>query len=152
MSDFTGYICKYNKTYNGLYQVSPGAFGDCDGRIVPIVFDNNHNIEGVIGRATLELREDGVVANCILLKNNYKDAHFRILENLNNGSYSLGFYAITSKALPRKDKNGIKHYTKGDIRSVSVLPYKFEPDEDARIINLGKTDILMPKEGGNNDS
>lgn len=132
MGNFTGYICKYNNTYFGQYQISPGAFGDCNGKVVPVVFNNDHSIEGVIGHATLELREDGVAANCILFEGSYKDRCFRILDNLNNGSYSLGFYATDAQKSHEKDDNGITHYTKGDIRSVSVLPYEFKPDEDIK--------------------
>lgn len=129
MGNFTGYICKYNKTYGGQYQISPGAFDDCDGRIVPIVFNNDHSMEGIIGKATLELRDDGVVANCTFSEVYCKNTYLHTLDNLNNGTFSLGFYAICGRNFPKKDANGIKHYMKGDIRSVSVLPYEFKPDE-----------------------
>ena len=63
--DFGGYATKYNIKCADGRTIKPGAFSDCDGMEIPLVYQHVHsNPMNVLGHAKLEHREDGVYAYC----------------------------------------------------------------------------------------
>lgn len=63
--DFGGYATKYNIRCADGRTIKPGAFSDCDGMEIPLVYQHVHtNPMNVLGHAMLENREDGVYAYC----------------------------------------------------------------------------------------
>lgn len=63
--DFGGYATKYNIRCADGRTIRPGAFSDCDGMEIPLVYQHVHtNPMNVLGHAKLENREDGVYAWC----------------------------------------------------------------------------------------
>ena len=65
--DFGGYATKHNIRCSDGRTIMPDAFKDCDGTIVPLVWQHNHDsVDNVLGHAELENRPDGVYAYCSL--------------------------------------------------------------------------------------
>ena len=63
--DFSGYATKNNLRCSDGRTIRPGAFRDCDGATVPLVWQHMHNsADNVLGHADLEERGDGVYAYC----------------------------------------------------------------------------------------
>ena len=128
-----GYICKFNSLYNGSipgYQIAPEAFNGLNGKNVPIVFNNGRSDiplspEDVVGNATLDIQSDGVKISGSLLDKPERDL---LINSLETESFSFGFYATNVKY--HTDENGVRHYTDGNICSVSTLPYKYGPVEE----------------------
>lgn len=65
--DFSGWATRYNiKCADGRVLLK-GAFDDCDGKTVPLVWNHLHDgPENVLGHAILEKRDEGVYAYCYL--------------------------------------------------------------------------------------
>lgn len=61
--DFSGWATKANvKCFDGL-TIAPNAFKDCDGKVVPVVWNHDHSApESVLGHALLQNRKEGVYA------------------------------------------------------------------------------------------
>lgn len=61
--DFSGWATKANvKCFDGL-TIAPNAFKDCDGKVVPVVWNHDHSApENVLGHALLQNRKEGVYA------------------------------------------------------------------------------------------
>lgn len=65
--DFGGYATKCNIRCSDGRIIKPDAFIEDNGRKVPLVWNHSHgSIEGVLGHAILENRDDGVYAYCYL--------------------------------------------------------------------------------------
>ena len=65
--DFGGWATRYNLKCADGRILLPGAFNDCDGKTVPLVWNHLHNgPENVIGHALLESKNDGIYAYCYL--------------------------------------------------------------------------------------
>ena len=65
--DFGGYATKHNIRCSDGRTIMPDAFKDCDGTIVPLVWQHNHDsVDNVLGHAELDNRPDGVYAYCSL--------------------------------------------------------------------------------------
>lgn len=63
--DFVGYATRYGLKCADGRTIQKGAFSDCDGQKVPLVWNHNHDDpEYVIGNAVLHSCEDGVKAYC----------------------------------------------------------------------------------------
>ena len=63
--DFGGYVTRNNLKCADGRTILPGAFKDCDGKIVPLVWHHQHNDpSNVLGHALLENRSDGVYGYC----------------------------------------------------------------------------------------
>lgn len=61
--DFQGRATAYNVRCTDGRTILPNAFKDCTGKIVPLVWNHQHNSVGnVLGHALLENRDDGVYA------------------------------------------------------------------------------------------
>lgn len=61
--DFSGWATKANvKCFDGL-TIAPNAFKECDGQIVPVVWNHDHSSpDNVLGHALLQNRKEGVYA------------------------------------------------------------------------------------------
>ena len=65
--DFGGYATKHNIRCSDGRTIMPNAFKECDGQIVPLVWQHVHDTpDNVLGHAQLENRPDGVYAYCSL--------------------------------------------------------------------------------------
>ncbi len=63
--DFSGYATRFNIQCADGRTIRKGAFSDCDGKVVPLVWNHQHDAPtNVLGHALLENREDGVYAYC----------------------------------------------------------------------------------------
>lgn len=63
--DFVDYILRYDKLYDSNVVFYKDSFKTSDGLVRPIVMTGDaHMLEGCLGEAILENREDGVVAKC----------------------------------------------------------------------------------------
>ena len=63
--DFGGYATKNDLLCSDGRTIRHGAFSDCDGKIVPLVWQHRHDgVENVLGHALLEERDDGMYAYC----------------------------------------------------------------------------------------
>lgn len=111
--DFGGVATKYGiRCADGL-TIHKGAFTDCDGAKVPLVWNHQHgSLSNVLGHAILEDRGDYIYAHCKL--NNTPEGQ-RAREILaNNDLTALSIYANN---LNKKGKN-VMH---GVIREVSLV-------------------------------
>ena len=111
--DFGGVATKYGiRCADGL-TIHKGAFADCDGAKVPLVWNHQHgSLSNVLGHAILEDRGDHIYAHCKL--NNTPEGQ-RAREILaNNDLTALSIYANN---LNKKGKN-VMH---GVIREVSLV-------------------------------
>ena len=65
--DFSGYVTKNDLQCSDGRIIRHGAFADCDGKTVPLVYQHDHNnIDQVLGHTLLEQRSDGVYGYCYL--------------------------------------------------------------------------------------
>lgn len=63
--DFGGYATKNDTECSDGRTIRYGAFKECDGKTVPLVWQHMHDsVDNVLGHAMLENREDGVYAYC----------------------------------------------------------------------------------------
>ena len=111
--DFGGIATKYGIRCEDGLVLAKGAFKDCDGKKVPLVWNHGHNdVENVIGHAILEERDDCVYAHCKL--NNTKKAQHARECLANNDLDALSIYANKLQRIG----SDVKH---GTIREVSVV-------------------------------
>lgn len=63
--DFSGWATRFNVKCSDGRTIRKGAFKDCDGKTVPLVWNHNHNdVDNVLGHALLQNREEGMYAYC----------------------------------------------------------------------------------------
>lgn len=111
--DFGGWATKYGVKCSDGRIITKGAFSGNNGQKIPLVWNHNHGgIEGVIGNATLEHREDGVYAYC-KLNDTENGRTARVL--IENGDIdSLSIYANKLK----QNGNEVVH---GEIKELSLV-------------------------------
>ena len=64
--NFSGWATRANLKCSDGRTILKDAFKDDDGRIVPLVWNHQHNNpENILGHALLENRDDGVYAYCV---------------------------------------------------------------------------------------
>lgn len=136
--DFSGYATKNNIRCSDGRMIMPDAFKECDGQIVPLVWQHVHDSpENVIGHAELENRPDGVYAYCYL---NSTPAGETSKELIRHGDVcALSIYANRLKQVGQNVMHGV-------IREVSLVLAGANPG--AMIDNLaiahsdGSTEIV----------
>jgi len=65
-ADFSGYATRANVLCSDGRTIAPNAFKHQDGATVPLVWEHGgRNLENILGRATLEHRDDGMYATCM---------------------------------------------------------------------------------------
>lgn len=111
--DCSGWATKANtRCYDGL-TIAPDAFRECDGKVVPMVYNHDHsNVENVIGHCLLENRPQGVYAYA---KFNDTDTGRTAKACVENGD--LNAFSIFANGLQKVGKT-VKH---GFIREVSLV-------------------------------
>lgn len=111
--DFSGYATKNNLKCTDGRTIRKGAFKDCNGRKVPLVWNHLHNDPAnIIGHAILEHRDEGTYAYCYL---NGNDTAKDVRELLSHGDIaSLSIYA---NQLVQRGSEVIH----GEIREVSLV-------------------------------
>ena len=63
--DFSGWATRTNTLCSDGRTILNGAFKDCDGKKVPLVWNHQHNTaDNILGHAYLENRDDGIYAYC----------------------------------------------------------------------------------------
>ena len=63
--DFGGYVTRNDLRCSDGRTIRHGAFADCDGKTVPLVWQHMHDSpDNVLGHALLENRDDGVYGYC----------------------------------------------------------------------------------------
>ena len=111
--DCSGWATKANvRCYDGL-TIAQDAFRECDGKVVPMVYNHDHgDIGNVIGRCLLENRPGGVYAYA---KFNDTDAGKTARKCVESGD--LNAFSIFASGLQKVGKT-VKH---GFIREVSLV-------------------------------
>ena len=112
--DFGGWATRNNLECADGLTIREGAFKDCDGKIVPLVWNHQHDSnKNVLGHALLETRPgEGVYAYCYL---NDTEEGIRAKKQVANGDVTaLSIYANKL----RKKGNDLVH---GMIREVSLV-------------------------------
>lgn len=111
--DFGGWATRYNiKCADGL-TIQDGAFDDCDGKTVPLVWNHQHDSSmNVLGHALLHCKDGGVYAD-ITLNDTIQGKNAR--ELVKNGDInSLSIYANKLKKVGSSVTHGL-------IREVSLV-------------------------------
>ena len=111
--DFGGYATRNDLRCSDGRTIRKDAFKDCDGSIVPLVWNHRHNeLENVLGHALLENRDDGVYCYCSL---NDSDVGRQAKERVAHGDLTnLSIYANQLK----QNGGDVLH---GIIREVSLV-------------------------------
>lgn len=111
--DFGGVATKYETLCADGLTIHKGAFSDCDGAKVPLVWNHQHNnVDNVLGHAVLEDRGDYIYAHCKL---NNSAAGQKAREVIANDDITA--LSIYANNLSKKGKN-VMH---GVIREVSLV-------------------------------
>lgn len=159
--DFGGWATRYNLRCSDGRIIRKGAFKDCDGEQVSLVWNHDHdNVSSVLGHAVLENRENGVYAYCAF--NDSDEAKAAKIRVDNGDIESLSIYAN------QLQQNG-PDVVHGAIREVSlvlaganpgafidnVMSHSDESDEEAIIytgeeISLAHSDNNTPNEDSSN--
>jgi len=116
--DFSGWATRYNIHCSDGRTILPGAFDDCDGKTVPLVWNHQHDEpENVLGNAVLEHHDEGVKAYCTF---NGTEAGKLAKEIVQHGDITaLSIYAnkLKQQAVSSTAANVIH----GAIREVSLV-------------------------------
>ncbi|MBO7453632.1 MAG: phage major capsid protein [Clostridiales bacterium] len=112
--DFGGYATRFNIKCADGRTILPGAFDECDGQKVPLVWEHKHDSPlNVLGHALLHKRSDGIYAD-IFLNDTPQGKNAR--EYINHGDVNaLSIYANQLKHTSAKE---VIH---GVIREVSLV-------------------------------
>lgn len=111
--DFSGYATKHNIRCSDGRTILPDAFKDCDGTIVPLVWQHQHDsADNVLGHAQLENRRDGVYAYCSLNDTDSGETAKKLIKHGDIGALSI--YANRLQEVGGKVMHGV-------IREVSLV-------------------------------
>lgn len=111
--DFSGYVTKNDLLCSDGRIIRHGAFSDCDGKKVPLVYQHDHtDIDQVVGHAVLEQRDDGMYGYCSLNNTPKGQVARELVEH--GDIVSMSIYAN------RLRQNG-KNVVHGVIREVSLV-------------------------------
>lgn len=111
--DICGWATKFNIKCADGRTIKPGAFDECDGKTVPLVWQHMHDDpKNVLGHALLKKRKDGMYAYCFF--NDSREAQDAKIRIKNHDINSFSIYA-----------NKLKHnggdVLHGVIREVSLV-------------------------------
>lgn len=112
--DFSGWATRNGLKCSDGRTIMHNAFKDCDGKIVPLVWNHDHkDAENVLGHALLENRNEGVYAYAVFNDDTHMGNHVHKLVQHGDVT-SLSIYAN------RLQESGGNVYH-GDIKEVSVV-------------------------------
>lgn len=113
--DFGGWATRYNLLCSDGRTIRPGAFADCDGKIVPIVWGHDHSgTKSILGNALLQHTDEGVYIHGSF--NNTEDGQ-RAKEETAHGD--IRYLSIFATKLKEQAGNVFK----GTIKEVSLVPF-----------------------------
>ncbi len=113
--DFSGWATRNGIRCTDGRTILRGAFKDCDGKTVPLVWNHDHSgPENVLGHATLENRDEGVYARCAF---NDTDGGKRAKALVENGDIT----ALSIFANQLKHRTGTREVCHGNICEVSLV-------------------------------
>lgn len=111
--DFSGYATRTNVKCSDGRTILKDAFKDNDGKVVPLVWNHQHNDpNNVLGHAVLENREDGVYAYCKF--NESENAEMAKLLVKHGDVESLSIWA-------NQLKQNMSNVIHGNIRELSLV-------------------------------
>ena len=111
--DFAGWATKNDVLCSDGRTIRSDAFKDCDGKVVPLVWNHQHDsVDNVLGHALLENRKDGVYCYCTFNKNAVGDSAKELVKH--GDVTSLSIYANQL----RQNGGNVVH---GIIREVSLV-------------------------------
>lgn len=111
--DFSGWATKFNLKCSDGRTIRGGAFDDCDGKTVPLVWQHQHDSPAnVLGHSILEVRPDGVYTYSYC-----NDSEMGQLAKQLVGNGDITSYSIYANKL--KQKGGDVYH--GIIREVSLV-------------------------------
>ena len=117
--DFSGYATRNDIRCADGRTIRKGAFKDCDGKTVPLVWMHQHNEPtNTLGHALLENRDDGVYA-------------YGSFNETENGKYA---------------KQLIQH---GDITSLSIYANRLKQDQDMNVYHGQIREVSLVMAGAN---
>ena len=112
--DFGGWATRFNIKCADGRTIMPGAFDDCDGKTVPLVWDHDHKSPlNVLGHALLHCRPEGVYADVTL---NDTTQGQNAKELVKNGDITT--LSIFANNLKQDSARNVMH---GMIREVSLV-------------------------------
>lgn len=124
--DFSGYATKVGLKCSDGRTIMQDAFADCDGKVVPLVYQHLHNDpKNILGHALLKNKKDGVYAYCSL---NDTDSGKTAKALVKHGDITA--LSIYANSLVQKSANVVH----GVIREVSLVIAGANPE--AYIDNL----------------
>lgn len=111
--DFSGYVTKNNIRCSDGRTICKNAFAECDGMVVPLVWNHQHDEPGnILGHTLLQNRADGVYGYSSL---NNTDAAKGVAEQIKHGDITA--MSIYANNLSQQGDNVIH----GAIREVSLV-------------------------------
>lgn len=111
--DFGGWATRNDLRCSDNRVIKRDAFKDCDGKIVPLVWNHQHNDpDNVLGHAMLENRDSGVYAWCSLNETESGQAAKQLIEHHDVSALSIYANQIQQQG------NAVVH---GTIREVSLV-------------------------------
>lgn len=133
--DFSGYATKNNLRCTDGVTIRRGAFADCDGNIVPLMWQHLHDDpSNILGKAFLEHREDGVYAYGVL---NDSPKAQNVRELLRHGDINaMSIYATKVE----RHGDSIVH---GDIKEVSLVLAGANPGAVIEPLSIAHSDGTM---------
>lgn len=124
MYDFVGYATKYGVKCADNRCLLHGAFSDCDGETVPLVWNHmSEDMDSVIGHALLEERDDGVVAYCSLNDTPYGKMAKQLVKHRDLTRMSI----FANDLKQDRIADDLINVTHGMIREVSLVPCGANP-------------------------
>lgn len=116
--DFSGWATRYNIHCSDGRTILPGAFDDCDGKTVPLVWNHQHNEpENILGNAVLEHHDEGVMAYCTFNDTEAGQLGKKIVQHGDITALSIYANKLKQKAVTSNTANVIH----GAIREVSLV-------------------------------
>lgn len=112
--DFEGWVTKAGLLCSDGRTILPDAFKHCDGKVVPLVWNHQHDsVFNVLGKIRLENRPEGVYGYGLFNDTEAGNAGRSVVEH--GDVASLSIYANRLKHTPER---GVLH---GDIKEVSLV-------------------------------
>ena len=113
--DFSGWATRFGRKCSDGKTILKGAFKDCDGKRVPLVWNHEHdNPARVLGHADLFCKEDGVWTDCYL-----NDTEAGQISNVLVHHGDIVGLSIYANHLKQNKKTGeVSH---GEIKEVSLV-------------------------------
>lgn len=130
--DFSGYATKNNLQCTDGVTIRNGAFKECDGEIVPLVWQHLHDDpSNVLGKAFLEHRDDGVYAYC----------QFNDTEKARNAKELVAHGDINSMSIyATKVVRSGNNVTHGSIKEVSLVLAPANPGAKIESLSIAHGD------------